>query len=135
MDLVLLLFPELQQQLIVCQLTLDDADIALAQKADTDPPSIADIDLRHLSAERQQKLLPLVQPLVSQPAIVLSKGMTHRIDLQSSVRPFATAPYRLPYVHIPALKAEVAKLLNIGVLRPSTSAFASPAFVILKRTR
>ena len=134
MGLVLPLFPELQQQISACQLTLDDADLALAQKADTDPPSIADIDLQHLSAERQRELLPLVQPLINQPAIGLFKGMTHRIDLQPSVRPFATAPYRIPYVHIPALKAEVAKLLNIGVLRPSTSAFASPAFVIPKRT-
>jgi hypothetical protein len=134
LGLVLPLFPERPQNISVCQLTLDDADIALASKASTDPPSMADIDLKHLPDDRQQELLPLVQPLVHQPDIGLFKGMTHRIDLQPSVRPFASAPYRIPYVHLPALKAEVAKLLNIGVLRPSTSAFASPAFVIPKRT-
>ena len=44
------------------------------------------------------------------------------------------APYRIPYIHLPAVKAEVAKLLELGVLRPSTSSFASSAFVIPKRS-
>lgn len=60
------------------------------------------------------------------------QGIEHEINLTSD-KPFYSKPYRIPLVLCDPVKEELNKMIEAGFIQRSHSAYASPAFAILKR--
>ncbi|KAI5170401.1 hypothetical protein PAEPH01_1400 [Pancytospora epiphaga] len=54
------------------------------------------------------------------------------IQLKESI-PITTKPYGFPPKILGQTKAEIDKLINLGIIQPSTSPYSAPAFSILKK--
>ena len=57
----------------------------------------------------------------------------HEIELIDE-NPVRSRPYPLSYAVRQNLKEEIDQMLNLGIIRPSTSAYASPIVIVRKRT-
>lgn len=91
------------------------------------------VDEPPLSAEVQE-LLQSFQTVFSEPeGLPPRRAVSHAIPLIEGARPVQIRPYRLA----PELKDEVEKqiqeMLASGVIRPSTSSFASPLILVKKK--
>ncbi|XP_042952144.1 uncharacterized protein K02A2.6-like [Carya illinoinensis] len=56
----------------------------------------------------------------------------HQIVLKEGTQPTANRPYRYPYYQKTEIEKIVAKLLKLGVVRPSSSPFSSPVLLVRK---
>ena len=59
-------------------------------------------------------------------------GGFHEITVPLDTKPFAMRPYRIPEVHLQAMKDLMNKWIKENVIRPSKSPWASPAFMVPK---
>lgn len=60
------------------------------------------------------------------------RHLSHRIRLQSGAGPVAVRPYRYAHLQKDELERQCDEMLRQGVIRPSLSAFSSPALLIRK---
>lgn len=61
------------------------------------------------------------------------KGAEHSIET-SDEKPVTKRPYPIPHSKIGVVDQEINKLLDAGVISPSTSAYAAPCLVVLKKS-
>ena len=72
-------------------------------------------------------------PLPFQDEVGEALNIEHSIPLSTS-DPVAQPPYRVP-IHLKGkVQEEISRLEDAGIIRKSTSAYASPAFIIPKKT-
>jgi hypothetical protein len=57
----------------------------------------------------------------------------HRIHLLPGTAPIAVRPYRYPQLVKNELERQCAKMLQQGIIRPSSSAFSSPVLLVKKQ--
>jgi len=60
-------------------------------------------------------------------------GTSFKINVEPTMRPFHFKPFRVPFSQHEQSRAELNKLQSLGVIRPSTSPYASAAFTVPKR--
>ena len=56
----------------------------------------------------------------------------HRIHLMPNAAPVAVRPYRYPQLQKDELESQCAAMLQMGVIRPSTSTFSAPVLLVKK---
>ena len=56
----------------------------------------------------------------------------HRIHLVPNALPVAVRPYRYPQLQKDELESQCAAMLQMGVIRPSTSVFSAPVLLVKK---
>lgn len=61
------------------------------------------------------------------------KDTAFQIQLESGIRPFHFKPYRIPASQEEEFKRQLTNLVEQGVIRKSTSPYASPAFAVAKK--
>jgi hypothetical protein len=64
------------------------------------------------------------------PGEPLDRGFEHIIELEEGVKPIITTPYRHPKKYKDKIEKEINKLLDMGHIRPSSSAFASSMVLV-----
>ena len=57
----------------------------------------------------------------------------HKIDLTADDRPIRCKPYPLPYTKRGEIREEIKNMMDIGILRESSSPYASPLVVVKKK--
>ena len=100
---------------LVCSVSRALEQQSLALIFDKIPSSVRDV---------LEKYPELIQPTSNLQFI--STGVEHHIRLQESVSPPWSKPRRLTGLKLQAARDEINKLLEVGIIRPSTSQFASP---------
>ncbi|KAF5769419.1 putative nucleotidyltransferase, Ribonuclease H [Helianthus annuus] len=76
-----------------------------------------------------QNFEAIFQPPSSLPPV---RSHDHHIQL-SSTDPVCVRPYRYPHVQKSEIERQVRELLQMGMIRPSTSAFSSPVILVRKK--
>jgi len=61
-----------------------------------------------------------------------ARACDHRIHLVPNALPVAVRPYRYPQLQKDELESQCATMLQMGVIRPSTSAFSAPVLLVKK---
>ncbi|WVZ98113.1 hypothetical protein U9M48_043591 [Paspalum notatum var. saurae] len=77
-----------------------------------------------------EKFAALFQDPVGLPP---QRAISHRIRLHSGTDAVAVRPYRYAHVQKDELECQCAEMLHQGVIRPSSSAFSSPALLVRKQ--
>lgn len=65
-------------------------------------------------------------------SLTFTNEIKHKIEL-SNPKPIVTKSYRYPHVHKEEVKSQVSKMLQQGIIQPSTSPFSSPVWVVPKK--
>lgn len=61
------------------------------------------------------------------------RSFDHRIHLLLEMPPIVVCPYRYPQLLKDEIKRQCTKMLNLGIIRASTSAFSSPVLLVRKK--
>ncbi|XP_071914038.1 uncharacterized protein [Coffea arabica] len=61
------------------------------------------------------------------------RGHEHQIDLKEGAKPFQVRPYRCPYIQKTEIERLVKEMLELGIIQPSSSPFASPVLLVKKK--
>jgi hypothetical protein len=79
------------------------------------------------------QLLQSFEDVFSEPSCLPpSRDCDHRIHLNPNTEPVAVAPYRYPQLQKNELEAQCIKMLQQGIIRPSTSPFSAPVLLVKK---
>ena len=109
-----------------------DADLDLYSNQQTETYKDVQID-ESLSVEQQQELKELIKEY--QDVFTDIPGRTnlgeHSIQL-TSADPVRSKPYPLPHSMLEAVEKELESMLQLGIIEPSSSAYASPIVVVKK---
>ncbi|XP_071924950.1 uncharacterized protein [Coffea arabica] len=62
-----------------------------------------------------------------------TRSHDHQIVLKEGARPFQVRPYRCPYVQKSEIEKLVKEMLELGIIQPSSSPFASPVLLVKKK--
>ena len=109
-----------------------DPDAALFLKSSPLPvPEISDFDLSSVPSFALPELQLLLESQRSSSACLSS--VTHAIPVPEGTLPIYARPYRIPFAYLPALKELIEQLVRDGIMRPSSSPWASPGFVVPKK--
>ena len=119
-------------------MTEEAARIKGIMDAKYEPADIPQIvkDVKHLTTDEQDKFLKLLMKYETLFDGTLGnwKGTSYDIDLKPEVDPYHARSYPIPKVHYSALRLEVERLCEIGVLkRVNRSEWAAPTFIIPKK--
>lgn len=87
--------------------------------------------------EEENKLAPELQLVLDKFAPVFDeiKGILpvrrqeHRIPFKHGVDPPNKRPYRYPHIQKDEIEKQVVEMLSSGIIKPSTSPFASPVIL------
>jgi hypothetical protein len=90
--------------------------------------------LTHLSPSQQRELLSLLDdyPECFSDDPGLCTLAVHEINLTADFRPKRLRAYRVPEKLKPQVSIEIQRMLDLGIIRPSTSEMVSPLVVVLK---
>lgn len=107
----------------------DQTDQFLPQNGDD---TNNNLDLSHLSPERQRELLAIVPTGLCMDQPGYTTMVEHSITLKDAT-PVRQRMYRVPERLLPALKEELEGMLSLGVIERSQSEWSSPVVLVLKR--
>lgn len=95
--------------------------------------SVQTTDSETLPAE-VQKLIQEFDHLFSTPTqLPPQRSADHHIDLQPGAQPVRVRPYHYSPIQKTEIEEQVKQMLQNGVIRPSSSAFASPVLLVGKK--
>ncbi|GAU21227.1 hypothetical protein TSUD_11450 [Trifolium subterraneum] len=77
-----------------------------------------------------EKFTPVFQDHIQLP---LERTQVHQIRLMPEHGPVNVRPYKYPHHQKEEIEKQVAELLNVGVIRPSNSAYSSPVILVKKK--
>ena len=124
-----------------CALVMDSDDdfgelVTVETKASVQLPSqlIPSEKLAHLSAEQRSQLLEVLDRYA--PVFSEKPGFTdaavHRIELTPEFRPKRLPEYRIPHRLKPEVDRQISEMLQLGIIKPSSSPMSSPVVCVLK---
>ncbi len=92
--------------------------------------------LFHLSEDRkagERKINKIIEKFMNEnPPLGQIPGVEFSIDLVNN-DPIRGKPYPIPFKSYEKIKAEISKLLKLGVIKKSTSSYGAPAFGVSKK--
>lgn len=114
-------------------ITTDHPKITLRKSfGDASLPRIHDSVLPHQRQEIQALLMDYQDIFQNDFSKDAWETTPASISLQPNAKPFRSNPYRLPEAHHDAMKLFIQKFLDAGIIRPSNSPWAAPAFLVPK---
>ena len=98
------------------------------------PGSLADVQWAHLDDKQRKAVLNMLAPYAKMWDGSLGEVSTsaHRIDTPDDVRPFRSQPYRAGPKQRELIETEINRQLEMGVITPSKSEWASPVLLVPK---
>ena len=98
------------------------------------PGSLEDVQWTHLDVEQRKKVLDMLAPHANMWDGSLGEVTTsaHRIDTPDDIRPFRSQPYRAGTKQRELIETEIDRQLEMGVISPSKSEWASPVLLVPK---
>ena len=118
----------------------DDKDFGEVVTVETQPTSqlpsarVSPERLAHLSIEQKAELLEVLDRYAcvfcDKPGF--TDAAVHRIELTSDFRPKRLPEYRIPERLKAEVDRQITEMLQMGIIRPSTSPMASPVVCVLK---
>ena len=96
--------------------------------------TVDDINLEHLNNSKQKQVRKMLRPFDSMWSGELGtvKLGEHRIDTDPNARPYRSQPYRAGLNDREIQRYEVQRQLKLGVIKPSTSEWASTVLLVPK---
>lgn len=94
--------------------------------------NVASLDLSHLYVCQQEELRAIIPPGLFQEKPGATDLVEHDIRLKEST-PIRQRMYRIPQKLLPVLEKEVALILQLGVIEPSTSEWSNPIVMVVKK--
>lgn len=102
-----------------------------------DPRLKNQLRIDHLNIEEKRKLINLISKF---PSVFYLEGdnlsftnvIKHRIETKDDL-PVHAKSYRYPYCHKEEVQKQVSKMLSQGIIRPSTSPWCSPIWIVPKK--
>lgn len=96
------------------------------------------LDLKDLNTEERQSILDICREFndlfyLEGDSLTTTTAIKHEIKTLPEKPPVNTRPYRMPEVHKAEIKSQVDKMLQEGVVRPSSSPWNSPLLVVPKK--
>lgn len=95
------------------------------------------VQARERTIQEQCNLNSLIQKyedFFSTPVgLPLKRSIEHSIELKEGTEPFSTRPYRNSYDQKNEIEKLIGEMLEIGIIRPSSSPFASPILLVKKK--
>ena len=61
------------------------------------------------------------------------REIDHHIPLKEGTQPINVRPYRYAYFQKAEIEKQVQAMLDVGIIRPSTSPYSSPVFLVKKK--
>ena len=101
-------------------------------------PKVVDDNCNHLSVNESNSLLRLLLQYEELFDGTLGDWQDEpvKFELQPDAKPYHGRPFPIPHVHKDTIKTEVARLVEIGVLKPiQESEWAFPSFIIPKKPK
>ena len=81
-----------------------------------------------------KELLRLFEKVFSEPqGMPLVRSHDHAIPLEEGAAPFENRPYRCPYVQKTKIEKLVKEMLQIQIIQPNNSSFASLVLLVKKK--
>lgn len=62
-----------------------------------------------------------------------TRSFDHRIPLEPNAKPVNVRPYRFPHFQKNKIENQVQQMLDLGIVRPSSSAYSSPVILVKKK--
>ena len=90
-------------------------------------------DLSHLDSEKQRQVKDLIRrfPMVFTSNLGLTSELEYEIILEDN-KPVRLPPYRMSPPKLKIMKQHIKQMLSDGIIRPSTSNYSSPIFLVPK---
>ena len=81
----------------------------------------------------EQVLQQFPQIFATPTGLPPERELDHQIPLKPGAEPFKLKPYRYPHSHKAEIEKQVAEMLTNGIVKHSTSPFASPVLLVKKK--
>lgn len=109
----------------------------LYEKRPVQPIPSYPIRMNHLNSEEKEKLSKLIRNYVdmfynTNSELTFTNVIKHRINTTDD-KPIFTRSYRYPYVHKQEVKTQIEEMLNNNIIRPSTSPYSAPIWIVPKK--
>lgn len=93
--------------------------------------------LDHLNSEERNNLLKVIAEyekifFVEGQQLTFTNAIKHRINTKDDV-PIHTKSYRYPFCHRTEVQRQISKMLDQGIIRPSSSPWTSPVWIVPKK--
>lgn len=114
-----------------------NADTCTAAKVARFQEVLSRLRTNHLNEEEKANLTALCREysdifyLEDEP-LTFTNRIKHRIKTTDEV-PVHSKTYRYPYIHRQEVKTQIEKMLDQGIIRPSTSAWSAPIWIVPKK--
>lgn len=90
--------------------------------------------LAAVEPDLMQELLDSFQSLFAVPTgLPPARNRSHRIRLKAGTHAVSVRPYRYAHLQKEELERQCAEMLQLGVIRPSSSAFSAPVLLVKKQ--
>lgn len=105
--------------------------------ATIDPKLRNQLRIDHHNAEEKDKLLKLISRyqnifFIEGNDLTFTNVIKHKIETKDEI-PTHAKSYRYPYCHKQEVQNQINKMLAQGIIRPSTSPWCSPIWIVLKK--
>lgn len=103
----------------------------------TKPDLKENIRTEHLNKEEEEKLFQVLKryPEVlykNEDILTFTSSVTHQINTKDEL-PVYSKSYRYPFCHKEEVQRQIMKMLDQGIIRPSSSPWSSPIWVVPKK--
>ena len=95
--------------------------------------SVKGAPTKEIGAEKQQ-LIDQFSDIFQEPnQVPPARELNHRIALKEGAEPVNVRPYRYAYFQKAEIEKQVHDMLQLGLIRSSTSSFSSPVLLVKKK--
>lgn len=93
--------------------------------------------LDHLNLEQKNNLLKVIADYenifyVEEQQLTFTNAIKHKISTRDDV-PIHTKSYRYPFCHREEVQRQISKMLDQGIIRPSSGPWTSPVWIVPKK--
>jgi len=92
----------------------------------------------HLNEEKKETLEQICEEFcdifyLEDNVLTCTSTVSHEINTRTDSAPVNVCPYRLPEKHKKEVSRQIKKMLNEGIIRPSTSQWNAPILIVPKK--
>lgn len=136
-DVIFTLPEPLHVQLFNEQTDIPNTPNCMTQDSERYQEVLSRLRTDHMNAEERANLLTLCREYsdifyLDDEPLTFTNQIKHRITTTDEI-PVHSKTYRYPFVHRQEVQSQIKKMLDQGIIRPSTSAWSAPIWVVPKK--